>query len=186
MSETQAKVFYTRETGPVCWEAVVFPAPADPAAALARELRESGLAWQWESARPHPEQETTDASLPAVRPLTPLDEASEGELLRDLAETDQDDYRRFVALFATDDPLPPEGLRAALEAFCRREEGPLRAVVVQVGDSPAEHVFVPHRPAPEVSALLDRWGLTAGPPPPERPYRRLWTASLESLYGLDG
>lgn len=177
---------YAREGGPVCWEATVFPAPDQPGDALVRLLRESGLGWWWESVRSHADQESSDPSLPEARPWTRLHPGSEGDLLRDLAETDEDDYRRFLTLVATDADAPgpgPDGLQDALAAFCRREDGPVRAVVVQVGDSPAEHVYVPHHPVPGVRALLAHWGLDAATTRTV-PYRRLHMAALESLYGI--
>jgi hypothetical protein len=178
---------FTREGGPVCWQAVVLPAPDQPGDALVRLLRESRLGWWWESVRSHPDQASSDPLLPEARPWTRLHPGSEGDLLRDLAETDEDNYRRFLALVATDADSPgPEsaGMQDALAAFCRREEGPVRAVVVQVGDSVEEHVFVPHHPVPAVQALLAQWGLDAAAPR-TRPYRGLHKAALEALYGID-
>lgn len=176
---------YTREGGPVCWETPVFPAPGQPGDALVRLLREGGLGWWWQSARSHPGQHTSDPTLPEARPWTRLEAGREGDLLRDLAETDEDGYRRFVTLVAADagSPGPGPDVEDALAAFCRREAGPVRAVVVQVGDSPAEHVYVPRDPVPAVRALLARWGLD-GPAPRTRPYGRLHGAALESLYGI--
>src|SRR5688500_2009925 len=154
---------YNRQEGPVGWEAMVFPATDQSGHSLVRLLLESGLEWWWESTRSHPEQVGSDPSLPETRPLTRLHSGSAEALLRDLAETDEDEYRRVLTLVATaaGSPAPGPGLRAPLAAFCQREVGPVRAVVLQVGDSSTEHVFVPHQPVPAGQTLLGLWGLDA-------------------------
>ena len=67
----------------------------------------------------------------------------------------------------------PEALESALKMFAELEQGPLRIVVIQVGDS-FKH------PVESGASLLDRWGITSGAIK-TKPYARLNTVKLELL-----
>jgi hypothetical protein len=184
---------YYRDRGPICYEASVFFNPA-PRAGLPRELLSSKLDWCWESERrchpgDVPDDTYDDPDLPRIRPLTPLTVANEAEFFRDLRERNADQYARFIALFGVDPSttttlLDAVGFRAALESYTKREDGPIRIVVIQLSDSNWEHVYLPHQPIPAMRELLGTWGLDLARAHPKLPYRRLSAARLENLYKL--
>ena len=85
----------------------------------------------------------------------------------------------FLGAILNDDIGSPQALEFALKTFAELEQGPLRIVVIQVGDSD-EYIFVPHHPVESVATLLDRWRITSGAID-TKPYARLNTVKLELL-----
>ena len=147
-----------------------------------RDLLSSELDWYWASARPRPVEDPQFSSRPAEVRMTPVNAQSIDILIDDFRERDVDGYGRTIDLLGCDlnaDIRSPQALEFALKTFAALEHGPLRIVVIQVGDSP-EYIFVPHHPVESVATLLDGWGITSGALA-TKPYARLHTVKLELL-----
>jgi len=177
-------VLYSRERGPVCYEIPLF-GEEHTLGERTRQLLSSGLDWHWVSARARAADGPSERpSLPETRELTPLTPESVASLVADLKERDIDGYGRTVLLAGAEparpDAAPAAAFEEALRAFSERGDGPVRIVVVQIGDSPAEHVFVPHQPPAQVVQLLRSWRILPNAPGKIRPYDELRLASLES------
>jgi len=126
---------------------------------------------------------------PEKRPPTLLTEHSAAVFLEDTLERDVDGYGRFLAIFGVDKnavaSITDESLlKAALTDFSRTEGGPIRIVVVQIGDSVLEHIFVPHKRIEAVGQLFEAWGINERAIKWKLPYKLLYLARLESLFKL--
>ena len=134
----------------------------------------SELEWYWSRARSRPVDDRQFASRPSEVLLTPVNAQSINNLIDDFRERDVDGCGRSIQLIAWDrhaDIRSAEALRSALDTFTEYEQGPLRMVVIQVGDSP-EYIFVPHDPAESVSDVLEELGV-ASAEVDKKPYERL-------------
>ncbi|HEV7848611.1 MAG TPA: hypothetical protein VGO88_04725 [Mycetocola sp.] len=178
---------YERDAGVVCYEvALLGNRDATHVAEFVTGLLASDLDWIWESAPAHPPTNGHDGlELSRERPATMLNDVTASALATDMVEVDEDNYLRFMGLFATargqGSPELLEPRTGAIEEFCH-ERGPIQLAIIQIGDSPTEHVFVPHHLHPAVRGLLEGWGVHPASVHKRRPYRRLRMASLESLY----
>ena len=179
---------YLRDQGPVCYETKILN--LDDKQALrswASRLLSMDIGWYWESRRSRPMADDSQYHyLPEQRSLTLLTINNMEIFLDDLSERDIDGYARFVAIFGTDsdaDLLASHGTQfgSALERFSEFEEAPIRVVVVQIGDSPCEYIFVPHNLIEQVRCLIENWGITPSAITKKRAYKYLYTAKLESL-----
>ncbi len=148
------------------------------------------LSWYWESARSGPPEDSSQYTyLPEERSLTLLDMNNVKTFLDDLSERDIDGYARFIAIFGLDVDASPSSLgsaqfRSMVSNFLKHEEGPIRVVVIQIGDSPWEQVYVTHNPIESVRRLLECWEITSSAINRKRPYEQLNTAKLESVYAI--
>ncbi len=182
---------YLRDRGVICYEAPLFD-DQRLLAGIPQQLLSTGLDWYWESARTAEAGDSSQVrNLPPTRPLTQLTHDSVTSLHADLRDRDVDGYGRFVAIVGVDpdttrSPLDHARLRTALEAFIEREEGPIRIVVCQIGDTPRDYIFAPHDPIEPVRGLLEGWQVIPSAIRKTYPYEKLRTVKLESLFDLVG
>lgn len=182
-------IVYIRNRGPICYEVPLFDNHA-LLAELPRQLLSSDLSWCWESMRLGPMASTSDVpDLPPKRPVTQLTLGNAASLIGDFRERNIDGYGRFVAIFGVDPDtvvtlLDEARLRSALYNYSTQEEGPIRIVLIQIGDQINDYIFVPHRPIEPVSRLLETWGIHPAAVYKTRRYKKLGVVTLESLYGL--
>ena len=146
------------------------------------------LSWLWQSKRVRTVA-PGGPQLPEKRSPTLLDEHSASVFLEDALERDVDGYGRFLAVFGVDTNAVPSitdesSLKAALTQFSRTEEGPIRIVIVQIGDSVLEHIFVPHKRIGPVERLFEAWGINESAINWKLSYKTLFLARLESLFKL--
>ena len=156
---------------------------------LIPSLVASELSWWWESGRLDPTEDSyNNPHLPYKRPLTHLDLISGQTFLADLHEQNADGYGRWINLFGIDADATEQILSDAhryemLTAFLH-EKGPLHIVVVQVGDSPWENIFVPHQLSKPIQKILGAWGMKGDAIRATYPYKRLHLAMLEDQFNL--
>ncbi len=179
---------YLRNQGPICYETEILDLNNKQALEeWTKQLFDIGLGWYWESARARPPAEGSPyLYLPEQRPLTLLNSISLESFLDDLSERDVDGYARFFAVFGVDtdvalNVLDDAQFRSALNSFLKDEEGPIRITVIQIGDSPWEHVYVSHNPIKPVQELLESWKIIPSAEKQERPYKHLNIARFESI-----
>lgn len=183
---------YVRDAGVICYELPVFRGLEAGETTVVQQLLTRGLHWCWESCR-RAEAANVEVvgDLPEKRALTELTTETSATLLADLQEVDTEHDLRFVAVFGVDpgtlgmvmDPYQFH-LRQALEHFVRFQQGPIRVVLIQIGDKNEDYVFVPHEPLEPVKKLLEAWGIVPEAAVKNRRYFSLGVASLESSYGL--
>lgn len=185
-----AATAYVRDRGVICIEASVFSNDAATVDAV-QKLCASELAWLWESERSGRQAKAHVCwNLPAQRAMTRLDASASSDLVRDLAERNEKGYGRFVALFGADQESVVEILSddrsflAALGDYTFRETGPIRAAIVQVGDSPSDHIYLPHQPVGAVLRILESVRVPQDAEHVRR-YEALHAIALERLYGLE-
>jgi hypothetical protein len=179
-------VLYFRERGPICYKADVFFQKADFNSHLSEQLFSVQLDWCWESVQSIRPTEQHYGNNPTERPLTQLTPGNTDLLVRDIRERDLNGYGRYIALFGVNKGdarslLDENGFRVALETFCVQESGQIKIAIVQVGDLPEDLLFTPHALSPDVSTLLNIWGIV-GDVPKRLDYRRLRLYMLEALY----
>jgi hypothetical protein len=119
--------------------------------------------------------------------MTQLTAENTALLQNDLRERNIDDYGRAIGIFGVDSTavstlLDEAGFRTALQAFSGREEGPIRIVILQIGDHPSDHIFVPHEPCERVKRLLEAWSI--GPKTVRQTRRYGRNKLLEAIYEL--
>lgn len=170
---------YSRFNGPICFESNVFGAEEN-LVALEKSLPSSELDWFWASAS---RSIAISDSESKDRRLTRVDDKSVAQLIADFRERDSDGYGRSIVLMGCEKGCQLSSrteLALALEAFTKREEGPLLLLVIQVGDSP-EYVYVPHQFPDSVSTILQEWQVDASDVEKELPYERLNLLKLETV-----
>lgn len=175
----------------VCYELPVFRnLDAPQVREFALQLLANGLDWVWQSARAHPDEATRrHLPTPESRASTLLTMDTASDFVVDLLERDEvEGYTRFVALFgvtpAAARDLMGHTATTAIRDFCQ-ERGGIQICVIQIGDSQTEFVFVPHQRTRESDDVLAHWGIRTDLAYPTRPYRKLYTASLESIFQID-
>jgi hypothetical protein len=181
-------VAYLRNQGPICYEMQILNIEYRSSLELiTQQLLGSGLLWYWRSSRSYESADAyKDLNLPEERPLTQLTPGSASSLVEDFSELDIDGQGRFIAIFGLDQNsvsrgLDTLGLQSALNNFLQREQGPIRVVVIRIGDMRPQYIFVPHYPIEAVGELLENWGITSTKVEKERPYKKLNEAKLESV-----
>lgn len=181
-------IAYLREEGPICYETEIFDMNNRLALeSLVKEMLSVELSWYWISARARPVPEETQYNfLPEERALTRLDSSSVDSFIDDLSERDEDGYGRFIAVFGFDkniQSLNPDAdqFKFAVNEFLEKEEAPLSLIIVQVGDSPWEHIYVSQTPKPPVKRLFNMWNIQTSAITWERSYKELHIAQVESL-----
>lgn len=179
---------YLRENGPICYEVEVLPMnDRQSLDKWTSELFDIKLTWYWESGRARPKVKHSQYSyLPEFRPPTILDISTKEIFLDDLSERDVDEYARFIVIFGVDSnsqtPISDvTHLKSALREFLTLERSQIRIIIIQIGDSPWENVFVPHRPAQPVKQVLRKWGIDESLIRRKRSYEELYNAKLELL-----
>lgn len=184
----QELVAYLRNEGPNCYETKIFNLNNRLALkTLIEEMLSTELIWYWISARTRlASDEVQDTFLPEERSLTPLNSDNINSFIDDLSETDEDGYGRFIAVFGFNNNICPPYLTAdqfksAVIEFLENEEGALCLILVQVGDSPWEHIYVSHSPQQKVKRLLNAWNILPSEITWKRSYKELYTAQIESF-----
>lgn len=180
-------ILYTRKDRPICYETPVLGKETQ-ISALPGQLLSSGLGWCWESERTDGvASDWAHLGLPDKRQMTELTAENTALLQNDLRERNVDDYGRAIGIFGGDPEaistlLDEATFRAALAAFSHREEGPIRIVIVQIGDSPVDDIFVPNQPCERVRKLLETWNI--GPHTVRKTRRYPKGRLLEAIYEL--
>ena len=170
---------YSHPLGPICFEANLFGAEEN-LVALENSLKGSDLDWFWASA-PRPIVNSDRDSK--HRKLARVADKSVPQLIADFRERDSDGYGRSIVLMGCEKGCRLSSRRElalALEAFSKREEGPLLLLVIQVGDSP-EYVYVTHQVPDSVSTILQQWQVNASDVKEELPYEKLNQLKLETV-----
>lgn len=127
--------------------------------------------------------------FPNLRALTILPKDNTCSLAQQLRERDQDGYGRFVALMGMElhnapSRIDPNAAWTVLRDFSSYESGPIKIVIVQLGDSPNELIFFTHNPPVAVQRLISSWEIDPKKVKRIKPYKCLHEASLEKMYGL--
>lgn len=174
---------YSRPKGAVAYEIHVTP-NREAVIDLSTGLLSSYLRCYWASARSRSlNADSKFVNRAEQTSLTELTVSTKKVFVDDFLERDVDGYGRSAFVLGTDQGqsfITMDGLKKALERFADHEEGPIRVVIIQVGDSP-EYVFVPHEPTESVARLLRNWGVDSPNKITKRPYERLHLVKLESL-----
>lgn len=172
---------YSRPSGIICYASPLFePARSEH---VVTDLLSTKLACSWLSVR---RSSSERADRPeSDRTLTRLTDQNRAALASDMLDRDADGFGRALVILGGDpDDRVATSDSAALHsslAVASQETGPIRFVISQVGDSPQEHIFVPHSPAALVQELLRRWALDPVGAVEVLPYEKLRTARLEML-----
>jgi hypothetical protein len=154
-------------------------------AEFAHQLLSSNLDWYWYSERLQPDADVPDSSdLPDIRPWTQLRADNVGLLTAEIQVWGKSDEGRNVVILGVDPsavtmPVDEAQIRAALRSFATREEGPVRIVLIQIGDQPQEFLFIPRKSVGPVNSLLETWGIR-----PDIVRRDSDLAHLEAYYTL--
>lgn len=188
MQREENVTLYERPSGVVCYELPLFSAlDYGRAGQFARTLLASTLDGVWQSDRSHEGlEEPTNRDTPYRRPNTLLTPESVSALVADLLERDDTEgCTRFVALFGTKagtavDLIEREPMDAVREFS--QERGVVQICAIQLGDSPTDFIFVPHERTRSIDDQLLNWGIQGDSAYPTRPYHKLYSASLESLF----
>jgi len=181
-------IAYWRERGVICYEVPLYTSEASPTLDFISLLQSCGLIWYWESARDGEVSEFSPVKhLPGERPLTQLTDENAETLLDDFREFDIEGYGRGITLFGCDQAtiLTQNQLHAALKQFVFFESGPIRIVLLRIGDTANKFIFVPHNPVPPVLTLLNAWGIAKEQVNSTFPYGKRGI-TLERVYRLSG
>jgi len=177
---------YSRDSGAICFELPLLGPSGRPPRDLVEELLASDLEWLWISeTRPPSPNQRADV---VARALTHLTDSTTPALVTDLSERDQDGFGRFVALFGVrkvPERLESGWLHDELVKLAAEEDGDLQLVVVQIGDTPNDYVYLRRDPSGDAARMLEQWGVGETGSFDEKKYRALRVATLENLFGLN-
>lgn len=177
---------YSRDSGAICFELPLLGPSGRAPRDLVEELLASDLEWLWtsETRPPSPNQRADVVS----RALTHVTDLTVPALVADLSDRDQDGFGRFVALFGVrkvPERLESGWLHDELGRLAAEEDGDLQLVLVQIGDTPNDYVYVRRDPSGSVARMLEQWGVGEAGSLDEKKYRALRVATLENLFGLN-
>jgi len=167
---------FGRDAGVICVEAPnVIPKgrTLDDVWGFVERLQACELDWLWES---------DAADVPTL-----LTAATAPELVAELRAREHARYwprttlvgadRGCAGEIATADVLP-----SALRRFAATEQGPVRIVVFQIGGTPEQRIFLPHRRVRAVDDLLAQLGIDPDDAAHRRDYVPQSGITLEALY----
>lgn len=180
---------FLRDQGVICYEIELSDREFNE---LFQELQASGLVWYWHSQRNYEAAEEWLAlNLPEFRDFTLLSYESKRDLQNDFLEGDIGDYGREITLYGFEAGYDPPStlditfIREIVKRFIVEEEGPLKIVINQIGDSFVAHLFVPHILDPNVERLLEVWDVLPNADKYKtRAYKHLYLAALEKQFDL--
>jgi hypothetical protein len=187
-------ILYTRDHGPQCLVArIIFQ--HDTGESFVKQLQSCGLTWYWHSVREEGHKAVRgQPDLPRYRPLTLLTDQNWNDLALDVEEhvvslgndeEDPDDFEfRNLMFFGLKGKLA-EPIERDLDEVMRRflqDPDPLELVFDRTQDVYEENVFFRHEPGSEVRCLFDAWQLDPLHPSKVRPYQKLRSVQLESIY----
>ena len=178
---------YVRPQGPICYEKQIFDFDSTKEIdKVACQLLASNLTWYWESEPSHndPNYYSTNV-VPSKRPLTKLSADNLTDFVEDLIEVDLENYGRFIALFGADSEFESASYDEAIASFIHNESGLIQTVIIRIGDSVPQYIFVTHCPGENITRLLEVFGITAASSTETRSYERLYLAKLESILRIE-
>jgi hypothetical protein len=76
-------------------------------------------------------------------------------------------------------------LEQELRRLAAEEDGDVQLVILQIGDTPNDYVYVRRDPSGGAARMLEQWDIGAAGSFEEKKYRALGVATLENLFGLD-
>lgn len=152
---------------------------------LSHDLLSTRFHWVWESSRGFP---APHSKLPETRQPTRLTVENAPAFSAEVGEYYLEAHREITA-FATQMPmeLSKPQLHAAINAFAKSGEGPLKCILYQPPQGSAE-VFVPRAPDGELTRLLTAWSHRLGQPIQQSPggeiLKRLFLKTPEAINGF--
>ena len=185
-SDPRQVLRYWRDSGAICFELPLLGPYGRSPQDFVEQLLQSDLEWLWISeTRPLDRNHPDDV---AARALTRLRASTAHSLIADFSERDPDGYGRFVALFGIQnvpETLESRWMREELKRLIGEQDGALRLVVLQIGDTPNEYVYVRRNPSGGAARMLQQWGVGEAGPFKEKKYRALRAVALEKVFRLD-
>lgn len=186
-SDAPKAVRYLGDHGLICYEYPLLGPDGMPPDKFVDTLLSSELTWLWLSeSRARTPDESHDVDQ---RPLTVLTPSTANALVADLSIRDDDGYGLFAALFGGQGSRGPLagtsalGLKDELRHFLSDRPRFLEIVVVQIGDTPNDYIFLRRDAGPATARILSTWGISESVST-ERDYRKLRVARLEQLFRL--
>ena len=173
---------YIRDNGPICYEILYFD--RNDLLGFADKLFSVNLDWYWMTNGSG--DSWPDNSL-ASRPITKLSPEKLDAFCNDFLERNLSGYNRFISIFGLNknhQSFNEEGLNDAIENFSIYEQGPIQIVILQIGDSNYDQIFVPHAIGEQAKKLLESWEITPERIEKKYKYKRLSLATLESLFDI--
>jgi len=176
---------YHRDTGPICYEAELFQ-DAEGLTEFIQTLLSGGLEWYWTSARQYePLEEYKSWNLPDWRSSTYLTRDTSNLLHQDFLEEDVDYTKRGVELIGvntgTSLSINKTEFEKVIEDFLNDRNSAIKVIINRICDTRPLYVFVPQKPVPELTDLLNRWNLRKDNVEHQRRYRALHLAKLEDM-----
>ncbi|OGW26082.1 MAG: hypothetical protein A2X59_10870 [Nitrospirae bacterium GWC2_42_7] len=175
-------VEYTRDQGPVCYGISLFDQYS--LSDSISKMLSINIDWYWMT---YTSREAWPDNISAIRTITKLNSENLDVFSNDFLERGLDGYGKFIAVFGLNknsESLNEDCFQDTIEKFAIYEQGPIQIVVIQLGDSPYEHVFIPHVIGEPTKRLLELWEITPEKIEKKYKYNRLKLAKLESIFNI--
>ena len=184
-SKPERIVCYFRDRGVLCYEVDLLGPAGMRSDEFVAGLVGSDMDWWW-----HDEIRSHDLRRErGTLRFRRLTSDSAEVLSRDLSFRDEDGYGKLVLMVGCRSDLRSTnpsaiGWSEELKSFTLDRANRIETVIVQLGDSLREYLYVRRQPADYFALLLERWGVRDGGRFEKRDYRKLRSAMLEHLLGM--